>query len=366
MTIGIGGAGSKLASLLENGDCTIINISDVELAKVEAREKVRAVVHSPRGQYKGARKTPDIGRHAFPSIDDDLMRRIQGSFVFSSTGGGTGNGLCSVILEKLALLPEVTQLDKSMFYFVLPYADREATEFVDNTVDFLEGPVSAAIDSGNTGNIFLASNRHKFGTRQAEAEYNDALIESLKVFLAIPDKAARMHILDGHIDHEDFGLYLSRPYFNHYTHFDLDPERPFAEQLQANLNPLLLPPAMPIEALFLLEVPNSAQTPVFYELVEHFATERLSPIYSVLHNVHIARPRVTVSILYSRKPLELVEDFTSISETHKRTRLRKSLDQHVTLQKLHVDVEDEVVKLADQSGTDGAELLDTLKRLGKL
>ncbi len=366
MSIGIGGAGSKLASMLDHGTCTIVNVSDVELNKVEASTKIRAVIHSHRGQYRGSRKSPELGRTAFASVSDKMLELIQGQILFSSTGGGTGNGLSSELLESLSGMRNVPTLDKTTFAFVLPYPDREATEFVDNTIEFLGGPLSMAIDGGNTGNIILFSNREKFLRKLPEAEYNALLIDSLERFLAIPDKGAEHHLLDGHIDYEDFSLYQSRPYFNHFTQFVYDPQLPFAQQLTSNYNPLLLPPAAAIEALFLLEVPDPHQTPAFYQVLDHFAKEGVAPVYSVVHNPTLSEPLMTLSILYSRKPLELVEDFTSISEKSKRTRLEKSLDQHVTLARLDVDLEGEAKKLATKRGDNGEEIIATLKRLGKL
>ena len=242
MSIGIGGAGSKLAAMLDPETSTIVNVSEVELDKVDAAKKMRAVIHKPTGQFRGARKSPEIGRSAFASISNEILSKIKGDIVFASTGGGTGNGLASVLLERLSDLPAIDPLDKTTFALVLPYPELEATEYVDNTINFLGDPLSLAIDAGNTGNIILYSNQVKFQQKIAEADYNDRLIDSLKRFLAIPDKGAEFGLLDGHIDFEDFSLYRSRPYFNHFTQFDFDPTVDFGEQFQANLNPLLLAP----------------------------------------------------------------------------------------------------------------------------
>ena len=162
MSIGLGGAGSKLASSLDQEGAIIIDVSEVDLEKVPAEAKIRAVAHSSKGQLKGARKDPNIGREAFPSIKDQILERVRGDFVFCSTGGGTGNGLCSVILEHLSEEMSVNLVDKTMFIFVLPSADKESSDFIDNSITFLEGPVSKAIDAGNTGNLVLVSNRMKF------------------------------------------------------------------------------------------------------------------------------------------------------------------------------------------------------------
>lgn len=65
MSIGIGGAGSKLASLLDGGRCTIVNVSETEMNKVEAANRILAVTHSTRGQFQGSGKNPNVGKTAF-------------------------------------------------------------------------------------------------------------------------------------------------------------------------------------------------------------------------------------------------------------------------------------------------------------
>ena len=86
-----------------------------------------------------------------------------------------------------------------------------------------------AIDSGNTGNIILFSNKRKFEEEIGEDEYNKMLVDSLNEFLSIPDKNEKNKLLDGHIDQEDFSLFLSKSYFNHFTCFDYNPQEPFEE-----------------------------------------------------------------------------------------------------------------------------------------
>jgi hypothetical protein len=365
MTIGIGGAGSKLALKLDS-QATIVNVSATEMEKLGTERSLLAVVHSAQGQLRGSRKNPRIGREAFQSIKDEMLHLCRGNTVFSSTGGGTGNGICSSLLELVAAETEIPLADRTMFVFVLPYAKLEPSEFVLNTTNFLQGPLSEAIDSGNTGNIVLFSNQVKFENRMTESEYNAKLIESLKVFLAIPRKNDEFRLLDGHIDHEDFALFRGKPYFNHFTAFDYDPEREFEAQLQKNLNPLLLPPENPIEAMFLLEVPEGGDPRPFYEILEYFAPANVAPVYSVVENPKRKRPFVTASLLYSRKPAELVEDFNRISEEHTRAKVRKSLEQHVTLAKLEVNVESETKRFARQRGSSESDILAVLRRIGKL
>ena len=367
MNIGFGGAGSKLASLLEGGKATIIDVSDTDLEKVEADTKIRAVVHSSRAQMRGSRKDPRIGREAFQSVKDKLVEMVQGNIVFCATGGGTGNGLCSVLLEHLSELPSVDIIDKTVFVFLLPYAKREASDFIDNSISFLEGPISSAIDAGNTGNIILVSNDYKFVKKIPEKRYNEMIVNSLSLFLDLPYKGEKFEQLDGSIDFEDFTMFKAKPYFNHFCQFELDPEVPFESQLKKNFNKLLLSPDGTIEALFLLELPAPEMTKMFYSIIDYFSEENVSPIYSVLHNPTIKKPLITVSILYSRKPLELVETYNTVSGKHKRHRVKKSLDQFVTLTKLEVDLTSEAHKVFDDQGTsNGEEILNILKRIGKL
>jgi len=365
MAIGIGGAGSKLALQLDP-NATIVNVSETELNKLEAGRKILAVVHAARGQLRGSRKNPQIGRDAFLSVKRELLSLIRGEVVFSSTGGGTGNGILSGMLGELAELDDVSPADKAMFALILPCAKLEPAEYVNNTALFLLDAVSDAIDSGNTGNIMLFSNTLKFDSRLCEAEYNRMIIESLKVFLAVPDKGDRMDLIEGHIDYEDFALYCSRPYFNHFTYFEYDPEEDVGKQIEKNVNPLLLPPESPIEALFLLEMPPEQDSTCYYNILNHFVGLNVTPVHSVVCNPKRKRPFLTVSLLYSRKPAELVEDFNRISEEHARAKVRKSLEQHVPLARLEVNLQDEAKQAAKQTGTEETEILGLLRRIGKI
>jgi hypothetical protein len=365
MTIGIGGAGSKLALKLDP-KATIVNVSQNEMDKLPAERRLLAVVHAAEGQLRGSRKDPTIGRHAFQSIGDELLHLCRGQTLFSSTGGGTGNGISARLLEEIARLETVALEDRTLFVLVLPYAKLEPAEYVLNTTAFLQGPLSEAIDSGNTGNIVLLSNQVKFESKLTEDEFNGMLISSLRQFLAVPEKNAELELLDGHIDYEDFRLYQGRPYFNHFTGFEIDKRYAFGTLLQKNLNPLLLAPENAIEALFLLEVPEDGDPRDFYDILEYFAGINVTPMYSVVRNARRKKPFVTVSQLYLRKPAELVEDFNRISEEHAKTRVRKSLEQHVQLPKLEVNLESEVKRVGKQRGSSDSDILVILRRLGKL
>ncbi len=366
MTIGIGGAGSKIAAKLDK-DAVLINVSEMELNKVQGgRQRIVAPVLAEHGQFKGSRKNREIGRDAYQAMRRDIQDRIKGEKVFCSTGGGTGNGIVSGILEDLAKCGDVPVADKTFFGIVLPYAKLETSEFVSNTIEFLTGPLTDAIDSGNTGNIILFSNKVKFEEEIAEDKYNQMLVDSLKSFLSVPEKSERCKLLDGHIDQEDFTLFLSKPYFNHFTVFKYDPKRNFGEQLAANSNRLLLPPESAIEALFLLEVPKGGDPTSFYDIVKYFVSINVSPVYGVIENPEISSPMVTVSLLYSRKPAELVEDFNRISEEHVQAKVQKSLEQYVTLPRLEVSLEDEAKKAVKARSDVKEDVLATLRRLGKL
>jgi hypothetical protein len=366
MTIGIGGAGSKIATTLDP-NATIINVSETELSKIqEAGRRILASLHHAGGQFRGSRKDPSIGRDAFQSLRRELTQLARGDLVFTSTGGGTGNGLASALIEELTDLDEDLQpAEKTQFALVLPFAKLEPAEFTRNTIDLLGGPISRAIDSGSTGNIFLFSNRLKFQSRLREDRFNRMISDSLSVLQAVPQKNDTMDLLDGHIDYEDFDHFLSRPFFNHFTYFDYDPGVAFGDQLDANPNPLLLPPESPIEALFLLEVPKGGDPTAFYEILEYFAKLDVSPVYSVVENPDRDKPFVTVSLLYSRKPAELLDDFNRISDEHAQAKVRKSLEQHIELPKLEVDLKSRVEREAKQ-GAAGEDVLGVLKRLGKL
>jgi len=366
MALGIGGAGSKLAYKLDP-NATIVNVSQTELSKLPCEKRVLAVVHSNTGQLRGSRKNPQIGRDAFQSVKRELLHLIPGNEVISSTGGGTGNGITASILDELSSHDDVDTNDKTNFMLILPYASLESTEFVDNTTTFLQEPLSRAIDSGNTGNIFLFSNQVKFESRMTEGDYNQMLVDSLNVFRSVPEKGNTLTLLDGHIDYEDFSLFTSRPYFNHFTFFNYNSEESFESQLKDNLNPYLLAPSTPIEALFLLELPSGQDPRCFYEILDYFADCDVTPTYGVLENPKLEKPFITVSVLYSRKPTELVEDFNRISHEHTQAKLRKSLEQHVSLPKLEVNLEKEAKQAAVKSGSqDDDDILNVLKRLGKI
>lgn len=365
MAIGIGGAGGKLASLM-SPNSVAVNVSETELQKTNASQKVLAFAHTEKGQLKGSKKDPSIGKSAFNSIRAQLLELIQGNMVISSSGGGTGNGITSQLLDVLATYDNIPDIRKTEFAIVLPYAPREAQEFVVNTLEFLKGPLSNALDSTNTGNLFLFSNKMKFEQRISEDKYNHMIVESLKKFESIPAKGDQYELLEGHIDLEDFSAYRSKSFFNYFCYFDYDPESYFGEQLERNENPLLLKPDTPIEAMFLLEVPTDMDHTIFYNILDHFASIKVAPMYSVIRNPSLDKPFVTVSQLYSRKPMDLVNDFNRISEESTKAKIEKSLEQYVQFETMEVNFKEEAKKVADEKGQNQDEILSVLKRLGKL
>ena len=365
MVIGIGGAGGKLAAKM-NPSCVAVNVSEAELEKLNATHKILAFAHTEKGQLKGSKKDPEVGKAAFNSVRSQILDEVQGNLVVSSTGGGTGNGITSQLLNVIASFDKVPDIRKTRFLLVLPYANREAHEYVVNTLDFLKGPLSTAVDSTNTGNIHLVSNKLKFENRISEENYNQMVIDSLKTFEAIPSKGDNFELLDGHIDSEDFAAYTSKAFFNYFCYFDYDPDKDFGKQMDENSNPLLLKPETAIEALFLLEVPNDWDSTIFYNILDHFAEMKVAPIYSVVRNPHISKPFVTVSMLYSRKPMELVDDFNRVSEEQTQVKISKSLDQYVKFEKVAVTLDEKADEVAKESGQNKDEILNVLKRLGKL
>ena len=365
MAIGIGGAGGKLASLM-SPNSVAVNVSETELSKVNSSNKILAFANTERGQLKGAKKNPSIGKAAFNSIRQQLLDLIQGDMLITSSGGGTGNGITSQVLDVISTYDNIPDIRKTQFAIILPYAPRESHEYIVNTLDFLSGSLSNAVDSTNTGNLFLFSNKLKFEQRISEDKYNQMIVEAIKKFDSIPRKGDSLDLLEGHIDHEDFMAYRTKSFFNYFCFFEYDAERYFGDQLKENPNPLLLNPDTPIEALFLLEVPTDYDHTIFYNILDHFASIKVAPMYSVVRNPNIDKPLVTVSMLYSRKPHDLVQDFKRISEESTKIKIEKSLEQYVQFEKMEVSLNDEAQKVAEERGENTDEIITVLKRLGKL
>ena len=371
--IGIGGAGGKLAAKMDAEHAILVNVSETELDKVSGGgEHIVAPVQSTSGQFRGSRKDPLIGHDAYNTIRRRMQDIIGGSIVFSSTGGGTGNGITTGILEDIIARDDSLESsngipinEKTMFCLVLPDYEQESN-YVENSIDFMSNPVANAIDKGSTGNIMLFSNKLKFDDQIGEDAYNQMIVDSLNVFMSIPEKNTNFKLLELHIDHEDFTAYISKPYFNHFCYFDYDSSKDFGAQLAANWNKLLLPPEEPIEAMFLLEVPSGMDHTIFYKILPYFEKKKVTPFYSVVENPSLQRPFITVSLLYSRKPLELIDEFNKVNQEVKDAKVSKSLDQHVVLQKLDVDMKNEAKRASKEKGLNAEEVLTALKRIKKL
>ena len=207
--IGIGGAGGKLAVKMD-ANAVLVNVSEIELEKVSGgSEHIVAPLLSVDGQFRGSRKNPGIGHDAYNTIQRRLTEIVGGSMLFSSTGGGTGNGITTGIIEDIIARDQLQGSqglpiqEKTFFCLLLPCCNMEAGEYVTNTIDFISGPLAKAIDHGCTGNVVLFSNELKFNEKIGEDAYNQMIVDSLNVFMSIPDKNQRYKLLENHIDHED-------------------------------------------------------------------------------------------------------------------------------------------------------------------
>ena len=346
--IGIGGAGGKIAAKMDSENAILVNVSQTELDKVVGGgERIVAPIQSIAGQFRGSRKEPQIGLEAYRTIRRRMLENIRGAIVFSSTGGGTGNGITKGILEDI--LPD----------------DSETREYVENSIDFLSDTLAGVIDKGCTGNIMLFSNKLKFADKIGEDAYNQMIVDSLNVFMAIPQKNETMKLLELHIDQEDFAAYIAKPYFNHFCYFDYDRTKDLGVQIKANANSLLLPPEEAIEVMFLLEVPPGQDHTMFYDIMQYYSKLKSPPVYSVVENPALQRPFLTLSMLYSRKPIEVLEEYNQKNVDNKDAIVQRSINQYVNLQKVAVDMDDEAKRAGAEKGIN-SEVLNSLRRIGKL
>ena len=104
----------------------------------------------------------------------------------------------------------------------------------------------------------------------------------------------------------------------------------------------------------------------FYDILDYFATDNIAPVYGIVHNPELETPQITISLLYSRKPREIVEDFKHISDKYTKNRIKKSLEQHIVLQNHKLDKINEARRLVEESGNNTGDVLGFLKRIGKL
>ena len=370
--IGIGGAGGKIAAKMDSENAILVNVSQTELDKVVGGgERIVAPIQSIAGQFRGSRKEPQIGLEAYRTIRRRMLENIRGAIVFSSTGGGTGNGITKGILEDIVELDEHADgghglpiQDKTMFCLLLP-DDSETREYVENSIDFLSDTLAGVIDKGCTGNIMLFSNKLKFADKIGEDAYNQMIVDSLNFFMAIPQKNESMKLLELHIDQEDFAAYIAKPYFNHFCYFDYDRTKDLGVQIKANANSLLLPPEEAIEVMFLLEVPPGQDHTMFYDIMQYYNKLKSPPVYSVVENPALQRPFLTLSMLYSRKPIEVLDEYNQKNVDNKDAIVQRSINQYVNLQKIAVDMDDEAKRAGAEKGIN-SEVLNSLRRIGKL
>ena len=367
MVIGIGGAGGRIAAQI-GGNNAAVNVSEAELSRLPVTHKIHAFASTEKGELKGSRKDPQLGRAAFNQVRAQLLPMSKGNTVIASSGGGTGNGISAQLLETFASWKDLQEADRTQFVIVLPYGQREPLEYVENTIEFLQGPLSKAVDSGNTGNIILVSNRLKFEKRLTEDAFNKMIAESLAQLDAIPEKGDTLELLEGHIDPEDFKAFRQKSFFNYFSCFDYDPNRWFGDQIDQHYNELLLRPDAPIEALFLLEIPVGHDAAMFYNILDHFAAQKVQPHYSVVRNPQLQVPRVSVSLLYSRKPVDLVNDYRRVNEEMTRTKVGRHIEQQRSpaMATLEVRLEEDTRRLSQETGGKVDEVTAVLRRIGKL
>ena len=331
--IGIGGAGGKIAAKMDSENAILVNVSQTELDKVVGGgERIVAPIQSIAGQFRGITK----------GILEDIVELDE------HAEGGHG-------------LPIQ---DKTMFCLLLP-DDSETREYVENSIDFLSDTLAGVIDKGCTGNIMLFSNKLKFADKIGEDAYNQMIVDSLNVFMAIPQKNETMKLLELHIDQEDFAAYIAKPYFNHFCYFDYDRTKDLGVQIKANANSLLLPPEEAIEVMFLLEVPPGQDHTMFYDIMQYYSKLKSPPVYSVVENPALQRPFLTLSMLYSRKPIEVLEEYNQKNVDNKDAIVQRSINQYVNLQKVAVDMDDEAKRAGAEKGIN-SEVLNSLRRIGKL
>ena len=222
------------------------------------------------------------------------------------------------------------------------------------------------IDGYKEGKLLVVDvNKLKFADKIGEDAYNQMIVDSLNVFMAIPQKNETMKLLELHIDQEDFAAYIAKPYFNHFCYFDYDRTKDLGVQIKANANSLLLPPEEAIEVMFLLEVPPGQDHTMFYDIMQYYSKLKSPPVYSVVENPALQRPFLTLSMLYSRKPIEVLEEYNQKNVDNKDAIVQRSINQYVNLQKVAVDMDDEAKRAGAEKGIN-SEVLNSLRRIGKL
>ena len=104
---------------------------------------------------------------------------------------------------------------------------------------------------------------------------------------------------------------------------------------------------------------------MFYDIMQYYNKLKSPPVYSVVENPALQRPFLTLSMLYSRKPIELVEEYNQKNVDNKDAIVQRSINQYVNLQKVAVDMDDEAKRAGAEKGIN-SEVLNSLRRIGKL
>ena len=364
MFIGMGGAGGKLATKL-SANADIINVSQDELNKIKTNgEKILAFYASENGQLAGSRKNPNIGYHAYQGISKSLTKKAQGNFIVSSSGGGSGSGLCKGLLEAISQDDANSHEDnKSIYIFILPYAGGEALEYVENSRNFIEHSLVPAIRKGNTGNVFLFSNDFKYKKGIVEDKYNEKIVSSFRQFYSIPEKSSQYESIEGHIDKEDFRHYLTKSFYNHFTYFYYNSQEDFESQLMKSFNPLMTIPSAEswTEVLFLLEIPESEDEAIYYKILNYFEKINLSPIFSVVKNPKLTeRSLLTISFLHLHHPHKEFDNFHNHSKKKMEEKVKRALSNEFISVKSKEKSIDEVLV---EEGHNKEDVLNMIKRI---
>ena len=232
--IGIGGAGGKIAAKMDDS-AILVNVSRIELEKVEGGgERIIAPVQSTLGQFREVPQgSRDWSRRLFDDSPSSSGHCCRGHGFQFHRRWHWHHGITTGILQGISNIDDelgnqgdtIPVQDRTFFCLILPYDGMESAEYVNNSIDFMTGPLADVIDKGCTGNIVLFSNKTKFTEKIAEEQYNEMIVNSLKVFMSIPDKNENMKLLESHIDHEDFTAFIAKPFFNHFNYFDYDPSK---------------------------------------------------------------------------------------------------------------------------------------------
>ena len=113
MTVGIGGAGCKIAAKLDE-DAVLVNVSETELNKVPGGgRRILAGLRAGRGQFKGSRKDREIGLDAYLSVKRELLETDQGKYGVQLNRRRYRKRITSGILQDLTKEENIATEDKT-------------------------------------------------------------------------------------------------------------------------------------------------------------------------------------------------------------------------------------------------------------